>query len=129
MSSTAFPAPLVEFVRLFNARRFWDSHEVLELPWRAGRSDFYHGLILYASALVHAQRGNPHGVRAQLAKARRRLESYVPGYLGIDVTALLSCAAELATCPERPGTAAYPTIQLDPALLSGSEAELRPTAT
>ena len=124
-----FPPSLEEFVRLFNAHHFWESHEVLERPWRVGRSDFYQGLILYASALVHAQRGNRHGIRAQFAKARRRLERYLPGYLGIDLRALLSRARELEAAGAVPGPHTYPTIRLDPALLRGDEPELRPTAT
>jgi hypothetical protein len=53
-TGTNLPEPLVDFVARFNAREFWESHEVLEIPWRTGRSEFYHGLILYASAFVHA---------------------------------------------------------------------------
>ncbi len=56
-----FPTALEAFVELFNQEAFWESHEVLEGPWRETRSDFYHGLILYASAFVHVQRGIPTG--------------------------------------------------------------------
>ncbi|MCH7684351.1 MAG: DUF309 domain-containing protein [Gemmatimonadetes bacterium] len=36
------------------------------------RSDFYQGLILHASAWVHWERRNAHGVRAQLNKTLAR---------------------------------------------------------
>ena len=31
-------------VELFNQEAFWESHEVLEGPWRETGSDFYHGV-------------------------------------------------------------------------------------
>ena len=74
------PQALHRFLELFNAREYWESHEVLEGPWREWGSDFYQGLILYASAFVHAQRGNPRGIRAQLEKAERKL-ARVPAML------------------------------------------------
>src|SRR5215212_5085118 len=89
-----FPDALLRFVALFNAGHCWESHEVLEGPWRASRSELYHGLILYASAFVHAQRGNPRGVVAQLAKAERSLSGFRPRCLGLDVDAILANAAE-----------------------------------
>lgn len=86
------PDPLKRFVLLFNDEEFWESHEVLEDPWREEGSEFFHGLILYASAFVHARRGNPHGIDAQLRKAEEALEAYRPYYLGINVGHLLSHA-------------------------------------
>ncbi len=86
------PAPLARFLELFEDGRHWDSHEALEDAWRRRDSGFYHGLILYASAFVHARRGNRHGVLAQLEKARRALDSYRPVYLGLDVDAILDHA-------------------------------------
>ncbi|HEV2129814.1 MAG TPA: DUF309 domain-containing protein, partial [Longimicrobiaceae bacterium] len=75
---------------------FWESHEVLEGPWRANRSDFYKGLILYASAFVHVQRRNSRGVLAQLRKAERHLAPFRPAYLGLDLEAVLEHAARTA---------------------------------
>jgi hypothetical protein len=43
------PGPLRQFLELYGASRFWDSHEALEEAWRRNGSDFYQGLILYAS--------------------------------------------------------------------------------
>jgi predicted metal-dependent hydrolase len=96
-SPPGFPPPpppaLREFLALFNRGEYWESHEVLERPWRRNRSDFYKGLILLASALVHAERGNRHGIVAQLRKASPLLERYRPHYLGLDVEAILSRVA------------------------------------
>ncbi len=128
-----FPTALERFVELFNEEAFWESHEVLEGPWRKNGSDFYHGLILYASAFVHVQRGNPHGTTAQLTKAERFLQKFSPAYLGIDVEALLSHARVCRkVVQENPGATAGPwsenvhppKIRLRDDDCSGSEPEL-----
>lgn len=93
-----FPGPFLDFVRLFNEGRYWDSHEALEDRWRDTRSDFYRGLIIYASAFVHARRGNPNGVEAQLEKALRYLEPYPARYHGLDLDGLRE---EAERCLER----------------------------
>jgi len=124
-----FPRPLREFVELFEAGRFWDSHEALEKAWREGRSDFYQALILYASAWVHWQRRNPHGVKAQLAKAHGRLSSYPDIYLGLDVVELREhctavsriVSAEAARWPDRIGPL---SLALDASRIHGDEPEL-----
>jgi hypothetical protein len=118
------PPGLERFVTLFNAGAYWDSHEALEAAWRLGRSPFYHGMILYASALVHAQRGNAHGVRAQLVKAEARLAPYRPAYLGIDVDGVFA-HAERVRRAVADGAAVPPhTLALEPALVRGTEPEL-----
>src|SRR4051812_10898683 len=110
---------LDRFVELFNRREYWESHELLEAYWRENHSRFYKGLILYASAFVHAQRGNAHGVVAQLRKAERDLSSYRPSESGVDVEALLAHAAECfkvveahADVPAEELAALIPHIQL-----------------
>jgi len=132
-SPAPFPTALETFVELFNEEAFWESHEVLEVPWRQNGSDFYHGLILYASAFVHLQRGNPHGVAAQLTKAERFLQKFHPTYLGIDVEALLSharvCRKVVQENPDAiaglwPENIHPPTIRLRNDHVSGSEPEL-----
>lgn len=131
---SAFPAPLLEFVARFNRGEFWESHEVLEGPWRHNRSDFYKGLILFASAFVHVRRGNPGGIRAQFLKARHHLARYRPVYLGVDVEALLAHSEQcmrLVTYRQHAEADAWSPLiprihlRLDPALLQGDEPELR----
>ncbi len=130
---TPFPTALEAFVELFNQEAFWESHEVLEGPWRETGSDFYHGLILYASAFVHVQRGNPHGIHAQLAKAERFLREFRPAYLGVDVGPLLSharvCRKLMDEHPDTPGdrwkeVIPFPKIRLRAEHLRGDEPEL-----
>lgn len=116
------PAALELFVDLFNKGAFWEGHEALEGEWKRSRSPFYHGLILYASAWVHQDRGNPHGVQAQLAKAAPLLDPFGPGYLGIDLARLADDAAALKA--GRPARA--PMIVTDLRLIRGDEPELEP---
>jgi len=125
--------PFRTFVALFNDGHFWESHEVLEKPWREYRSNFYKGLIIYASAFVHAQRGNPRGVRKQMVKAAGYLEEYRPFYLGVDVERLLMhlhrCLAWVQGSEPPTGEALassfpYDTIVLDPSRVRGDEVEL-----
>lgn len=109
---------------------------MLESPWRRDGSDFYHGLILYASAFVHVKRDNAHGIAAQLRKAEAALRPYEPAYLGVDVQQILERAAALRRCVEasdasgedveRPwrDRVTFPRIQLDRKRLLGSEPEL-----
>ena len=85
-----------EFLRLFNAREFFEAHDVLEEFWQEyGGEDrtFYQGLIQVAVALEHAQRGNEKGARGVLGSARRRLQPYLPHYEGFDLEDLLTQAS------------------------------------
>jgi predicted metal-dependent hydrolase len=118
------PRPLEEFAAAFNAGSFWESHEILEGAWRSTGSDFYQGLILFASAYVHVRRANPHGIRAQLAKAVARLSAYRPSYLGVDVDALLDAADAAVRAVDVGVLPVAPDLRLDPSLLRGDEMEL-----
>jgi predicted metal-dependent hydrolase len=123
------PPAFAEFLRRFNAEEFWESHEVLEGPWREERSGFYKGMILFASAFVHAQRGNRHGIGAQMTKAIRELEPYRPSYLGMDVDEILASARAARAIADSNTTATLPNIDFprlapDPARIRGDEPEL-----
>lgn len=127
------PRELEAFVRLFNREEFWASHEELEDAWRRTGSDFYQGLILYASAFVHAVRGNAHGIVAQLEKAEERLARYRPAYLGVDVEALLDhgmrCRRIIGetrdlTRAEWEQRVPFPHLRLRRDLIRGDEPEL-----
>lgn len=122
-------------MELFHRGEFWESHEVLEGPWREAGSGFYHGLILLASAWVHVQRENPRGIRAQALKAEAALESFRPHYLGLDVSVLLADARVLREAAEREMAGGgrvetgdsgipLPRLPLSPARIRGDEPEL-----
>lgn len=120
------PPVLTEFAQLFNRGSYWQSHEVLEAIWKESRSGFYHGLILLASAFVHGERKNRHGVLAQLDKAEPALRRFRPHYLGLDITKTLVLAEGLramaTTGSISPGRPAR--LDLDPGLVRGDEPEL-----
>jgi len=123
------PAPLRLFLELYGASRFWDSHEALEEAWRRNGSDFYQGLILYASAWVHWERRNAHGVRAQLNKTLARLDAYPAAYLGLDVAELrahcLAVRQEVAENPDSwPDRVTALPLSLAASRLRGDEVEL-----
>lgn len=82
------------YLRLMAAGEYWESHEVLEGPWRRSGDPFTQALILYASAWVHWGRGNAHGVQAQLAKTLDRLDGVAHVRCGVDVQALRRHAAQ-----------------------------------
>lgn len=126
------PSALRRFVELVNRGEFWESHEVLEELWRENGSDFLQGLILYASAFVHAKRGNRHGVGAQLDKAGLKLESYPDAYLGVDLAALRAhlrrCRRIVGEHPDAKGDAwveliPFPEMELREEWVRGDEVE------
>jgi predicted metal-dependent hydrolase len=121
---TRFPTALQAFVDRFNAGAYWESHEILEGAWRATGSDFYQGLILFASAFVHVRRANRHGIRAQLDKAGARLAAYRPAYLGVDVDRVLAAADAARRAVAAGALPVAPALRLDPSLLRGDEPEL-----
>jgi len=122
------PEPLAHFLELYTARRFWASHEALEEEWFRTSSNFYQGLILYASAWVHWERKNAHGLRAQSIKALQRLDGYPSAYLGIDVDALRAHCIDLRDTVW-PGFDAWRDVSpmllnFSPDRVLGTEAEL-----
>ncbi len=83
---------LEAFVVLFNNRKFFEAHEVLELLWletEGKEKDFYKGLIQCAAAFVHHQRGNPRGAHKLYQRANNYLKSYLPHYGGINSEKLM----------------------------------------
>lgn len=81
-----------EFVELFNSKRFFEAHEVLEDLWIETESDvkdYYKGLIQCAVAFVHLERGNYRGAKKLFRTACGYLNRYPSPLEGIDVEKLL----------------------------------------
>ena len=130
MTPHRLPPSLRRFLQLWEEGAYWECHEALEGIWLETRSSFYHGLILWASAWVHWERGNAHGVRAQLRKARERLEGCPSPYLGIDVARIRArCEGVRGVVAARPddwmGRIAPERLEVDPGRIRGDEPELR----
>lgn len=86
---------------LFDAARYHDAHEVLDVAWEraTGRDgDFLKGLIQACIALHHFQAGNLDGARKLYSGHRACLAPYLPAYRGVDVAALLA-AMQAALLP------------------------------
>jgi predicted metal-dependent hydrolase len=80
-------------IELFNCGLFFAAHEAWEEIWRSTTPeprDLFQGLIQVAAALHQfLDLKRDEAPRRTFAKARRRLESYAPAALGIDVVDLL----------------------------------------
>lgn len=82
---------------LFNAREFFDAHEVWEDVWRAAPMEekkFLQGLIQVAVALHHHSRGNLEGACSLLGRALRNLSPYPDSYAGVNLAAVRAAIAE-----------------------------------
>ena len=100
------PPLLVEGVRLFNAGRWFEAHEVLEDAWRAEPGEvrrLYQGLLQVGVGLHHASRGNLRGALNLLDRGMAHLERFRPRCLGLDVDALLRDSAEVRRTLAEPG--------------------------
>ena len=90
------PPLLAEGVRLFNQRRYFEAHEVLEQAWLAepgGIRSLYQGVLQVGVGLHHAARGNRDGGLRLIDRGTRRLREFAPEALGLDVAGLLEEAA------------------------------------
>ena len=78
-------------IELFNAREFYECHEVLEDLWRPTQGVerfFLQAVIHLAVGFYHHQRGNQRGAELQLRKGLRKLAGYLPVFLGVDTAKL-----------------------------------------
>ena len=79
-------------IRLFNAREFYDAHEVWEDVWRESEGmekRFLQGLIQAAVAFHHHSTGNVDGTCSLLERACKNLAACPEEFGGIRVGALL----------------------------------------
>ena len=79
-------------IRLFNAREFYDAHEVWEDVWRESEGmekRFLQGLIQAAVAFHHHSTGNVAGAGSLMERARKNLAGCPAEFGGIRLEALL----------------------------------------
>ncbi len=77
-----------EGIELFNARRFFECHEVWEELWKRSDGDaklLYQGLIQSAVAILHYQRNNRDGAASLHAKASEKLIRFPDCCMGIKI--------------------------------------------
>jgi uncharacterized protein len=84
-------------IRHFNAREFYDAHEVWEDVWRESQGTekrFLQGLIQAAVALHHHSTGNVVGACSLMERSRRNLAACPEECGGIRLGTLLTALGE-----------------------------------
>lgn len=96
------PDKVLEGIRLFNARAFFEQHEALEEAWLAEPGpvrDLYRGILQIGVGFYHLERQNFRGARNLLTYGMDRLAPFEPTCRGVDVRGLraaaLRCREEL----------------------------------
>jgi predicted metal-dependent hydrolase len=92
LTAVHLPAEAEEGVRLFNQRRYFEAHDLLEEVWlgRAGREKtFYQGLIQVAVGLYKIATGNQGGAVSQLGKGLDKLRSVLDLDAPLDLERLI----------------------------------------
>jgi predicted metal-dependent hydrolase len=101
-------------IRLFNARRFYDAHEVWEDVWRESHGQekrFLQGLIQAAVALHHHSTGNLGGAYSLMVRGGKNLAACPQEFGGIRVDTLLESLARWRAALESGGDPpAHPVI-------------------
>lgn len=101
-------------IRLFNAREFYDAHEVWEDVWRESyglEKQFLQGLIQAAVAFHHHSTGNLAGAYSLMERGRKNLAACPQVFGGIRVNTLLESLAQWRAALESGGdTPAHPVI-------------------
>ena len=82
------PESLLRYIARFDRREFWLAHEELEGLWLADRQDFFKGLIQFAAAFVHIERGNWRGARRLLRTGLEYTAGSPERHYGFDVVSL-----------------------------------------
>lgn len=83
---------IVEGIRLFNTRKFFEAHEALEAVWlkaKGHRKILVHGLIQVAAAFHHYTHRNPVGFCSLLEKGCAKLERFGAEAEGLDLAGLM----------------------------------------
>jgi hypothetical protein len=81
-----------EGVRHFDGGAYWQAHESWEHAWRSDSGHdrhFLKGLIQYAAALYHLQRGNRSPAARLLSQARTHLTAHASTRWPFDIAAVL----------------------------------------
>jgi hypothetical protein len=105
-------------IALFNARKYFEAHEVWEELWLAEpepEKTFLQGLIQLAAAWHHHRRGNMRGMQSLLAAGLAKLRRFQDDHRGIALAQLRADAetwAEASSAGNDPGAGKPPRIRL-----------------
>ena len=86
-------------IELLNQQRYWECHEVLEEIWRKEKDpsekSLQQGVILVASALVHAQKNEDMVCLGMLSRSVKKLDAWEKqDYYGLNVGSLKQYIAD-----------------------------------
>ncbi len=94
----ALPISAARGIEEFNAGRYFEQHETLEIVWRAEMRpvrDLYRGILQIGLACYQIERDNGRGAIKMIERAKRWLQPFRPACQGIDVDRLLKDADTL----------------------------------
>lgn len=89
----SLPDGIREGIELFNKRRFFEQHEVIEHEWHAERGPIrrlYQGILQIGIGFYHALNGNYRGAVSLLTDGIEKTSDFLPGALGIDTQKLVA---------------------------------------
>lgn len=95
------PPGVLKGIALFNERKFYEQHEVVEHEWHAERRpirQLYQGLLQIGVGFYHALNGNQAGAVSLLRQGIARTAAFTPRALGIETGHLVSASQ---VCLER----------------------------
>lgn len=112
------PPGLLAGIELFNAREFYECHEVLEEIWLAEPGHIrtlYQGILQVGVAFYHHQRGNFRGATSLLETGITYLRAFVPSCMGVNVQRLVDDSIHAYAELQRLGRERM--AELEPALI------------
>jgi predicted metal-dependent hydrolase len=84
----ALPPEVITGLELFNAGRYFEAHEELEMAWRREKGairDLYRGILQVGVGYYHIQRRNYRGALKMFLRCRQWLDLFPSECCGIDL--------------------------------------------
>lgn len=88
---TEHPPAVIEGARLFDARSYYESHDVLEEEWaeaRGPRREVLKALVKVAAGMYHLQTSGFRGAESLLSSGLEALDALPPGEVFVEVEPL-----------------------------------------
>jgi uncharacterized protein len=92
------PEQFWQGVREFQQGQFYECHDTLEALWieaQEPNKTLFQGILQIAVACYHLSNNNWRGAVILLGEGTRRLSTYQPDYVGLDVEYLVNTSADL----------------------------------
>jgi uncharacterized protein len=92
------PEQFWQGVREFQQGQFYECHDTLEALWieaQEPNKTLFQGILQIAVACYHLSNDNWRGAAILLGEGIRRLSTYQPDYVGLDIEYLVNTSADL----------------------------------